>query len=48
MVIAQGRCQAIGPKDEVLAKVMRRASGAAPPVGATGLRVVNETPGAAQ
>ncbi len=48
MVIAQGRSQAIGPKDEVLAKVMRRLSGVPPAAGATGLRVVNETPGAAQ
>jgi len=45
MVIAQGRSQAIGPKDEILAKMMRRP---APPAAPGGLRVVNDAPGAAQ
>ncbi|NEU95285.1 type I secretion system permease/ATPase [Bradyrhizobium uaiense] len=48
MVIAQGRCQAIGPKEEVLAKMMRRPTAAAPAAAPGALRVVNEAPGAAQ
>jgi ATP-binding cassette subfamily C protein len=42
LVMAQGKCQAFGPKDEVLSKMPRRPV-APPTLGA--LRVVNETGG---
>jgi ATP-binding cassette subfamily C protein len=45
MVVAQGRCQAIGPKEEIMAKMMRRPPPVAPPGG---LRVVNEAAGTSQ
>jgi ATP-binding cassette, subfamily C, bacterial PrsD len=41
MVMAQGKCQMIGPKQEVLAKMTRRPSAPAPT--AHGLRVVSES-----
>jgi ATP-binding cassette subfamily C protein len=45
MVVAMGRCQALGPKEEVMAKMMRRP----PPAAAPGaLRVVNEATGTSQ
>jgi len=45
MVLVQGRVQAFGPKEEVLAKV-RRAPAAPPAAGQPPLRVVNEPGGA--
>ena len=42
MVVVQGKCQAIGPRDEVLAKIRRRPPAAA---AAPGLRVVNDEAG---
>ena len=42
MVMVQGKCQAIGPRDEVLAKTRRRPP---PAAAAPGLRVVNDGAG---
>src|SRR5262249_52225195 len=44
MVMAEGKCQMVGPKDEVLSKMTRRPVPALP---AQGLRVVNEPGGLA-
>jgi PrtD family type I secretion system ABC transporter len=45
MVMAQGKCQMVGPKEEVLAKMTRRPTPPAVAVAGGGLRVVAE-PGA--
>jgi ABC-type protease/lipase transport system fused ATPase/permease subunit len=42
MVMANGRMQAFGPRDEVLGRLTKRPS---PPPAATGLRIVQETAG---
>ncbi|HEY0329438.1 MAG TPA: type I secretion system permease/ATPase [Rhodopseudomonas sp.] len=51
MVMVQGRCQAIGPKDEILSRMVRRVAPTPPPAtppaaaAAAGWRIRNEMPG---
>jgi ATP-binding cassette subfamily C protein len=47
LVMAQGRVQASGPKDEVLAKLLQRVPAPPPPAAAGGLRIVPSPGGAA-